>query len=241
MFILLFLLSFTPAYADVMNLNENMPTRLVDASVTKLHKIDLQGSVNYDDEDARLTLDPYLRWGVVKRIQVEYVSEFEKSLNNKKNDHDSHKLGFQWNFNDQDDWVPSMAISPQAIYPVGGGSEVVDYAVKYLLTYTLVGTLVDPVGQFHLNYRWSHNSDQRDEPRKIGKQTIFGYAHKIGKYSSLVVDFINEVEFDEAQIKNDVELGWLFEFKKDMYLGSAVAIDTQLEHFGANLSGQLTF
>lgn len=241
MYILIILLSVTSAFADIMNLNEYMPTRLVDASVTKLHHVEAQGTVRIDDDDDEFTLAPNLRWGLIKRAQLEYNSDFIKTTGEKEHTRSEHKLGLQWNFHDQDDWVPALAIYPVFILPQGSGSEAIDSSVKMLLTYTLIGTLIDPVGQFHLNYRWTHNSDRQENENKTGKLLIFGYSHRIGEQSSLVADFLHQKELPSSEFQNVLELGILHELHEKFHLGLGAGMDIQRGHLSSNLSAEYNF
>ncbi len=241
MYILLILLSVSTAFADVMNLNEFMPTRLEDASVTKLHEVEAQGTVRIDDDDNELTLTPNLRWGLMKRAQLEYTSDFVKTTGEKERTRSEHEFGLQWNFNDQDDWVPALAIDPILIFPQGAKSEAIDSAVKLLLTYTLIGTLIDPVGQFHLNYRWVHNSDRQEDENKVGKLLVFGYSHRVGDKTALVADFLHKKEILSSEFQNDIEVGILQELHEKFHLGFGVGIDIQLGHFSSNFSGEYHF
>lgn len=241
MFIFIFLMIFLTAQADVMNLNEFMPTRMEDASVTDLNKLDVQGSLHYDDNWESTLLRTNLRYGVVKRVQLEVANDTISGPRGTEQSGGRTQAGFQWNFNDQDDWVPSIAIVPQLAFPTGKGDKGIDPSVKMNLTYTLVGTLHEPVGQFHFNYRWEHNSIKQKEENKIGKQLIFGYSHKISSNSSLLADFIHERDKYFTLTSNELELGWMKEWFKEFYLGLGVALELKEGYFSSTLAIQKTF
>ena len=241
MYILIILLSISTTFADIMNLNEYMPTRLEDVSVTRLHHVEAQGTVRIHEEDEELILSPNLRWGLVKRAQLEYNTDYIQTTGDKQRFRSEHKFGLQWNFHDQDDWVPALALDPVLIIPQGPGSKALDSSVKMLLTYTLIGTLVDPIGQFHLNYRWTHNSDRQEDENKIGELLIFGYSHKVGERSSLVADFLHKKDILSSELENAFEAGILHELHEKLHLGLGIGVDPQLDHFSSNLSGEYNF
>lgn len=237
--IFIFLLGLsTFSYADVMNLNEFMPTRMEDASVTNPHEVELQGSVDYDDEEKKFLFRPNVRWGAFKRVQLEYSSDFISGPDKSEDGSGAATLGGQWNFNDQSDWVPSLAIEPQFIIPSGKKSRGTDSSVKAILTYTLLGTLIDPVGQFHLNYRWYTNADKQSDENKTGELFILGYAHKISPHSSLLMDFVNEEDAFSSQVQNEIELGWIHECHKDINIGLGAALDIKQGYYSSVLSAE---
>lgn len=241
MFILIFLLTIFSVQADVMNLNEFMPTRMEDASVTELKKIDLQASARYEDASEYVIFRPNVRYGLVKRVQVEFSSDALYGPEDSEKSAGRSQAGFQWNFNDQDDWVPSFAISPAIAFPTGKDTEGIDPSVRLNMTYTLVGTLSEPIGQFHLNYRWEHNSIKQDDEEKVGKLLVFGYSHKIGRSSSLLADFSHEKETLRASTYNELEIGWMKECFKEFYLGLGAGLEVQQGYFSSTLAIQKTF
>jgi hypothetical protein len=236
-FLLLFGLS-TFSYADVMNLNEFMPTRMEDAAVTNQNQVELQGSVDYEDDEKQFIFRPNLRWGAYKRVQVEYTSDFISAPKGSETGSGAQTIGAQWNFNDQDNWVPSLAIEPQVIFPSGKDAHGADTSIKAILTYTLAGTITDPVGQFHLNYRWYNNADNQLEENKTGELFLLGYAHKISPHSSLLLDFVNEQTAFSSQVQNDVELGWIHEFCETVNIGLGAALDIKQGYYSSILSAE---
>ncbi len=187
---LFLLLGLSSTFAEVMNLNEFMPTRMEDAAVTNLHQVELQASVGYQDEEKMFLFRPNIRWGAYKRVQIEYSSDFISAPKENEDGSGAQNLGAQWNFNDQTNWAPALAIKPQLIFPTGKNSSGTDSSIKAILTYTFVGTIIDPIGQFHLNYRWYNNADKQQIENKTGALFLLGYAHKISPHSSLLLDYV---------------------------------------------------
>lgn len=225
-----------------MNLNEYFPTQVEDASVTEMHQTKTQGSARYVDDNQEVILIPNIRWGIYKkRMQLEYQSGFITTNGRSYEPSSYHRLGLQWKFHDQDDWVPTLALQPQLLYPAGQENKALDPAVKLFLTYTLVGTLADPVGQFHLNYRWIQNTERQENENKVGKQLIFGYAHKLNLNNVIVADFLHQRELYRSEFQSEVELGWIHQIKDDLFLGAGLGMDVELGRFSSNLSAQITF
>lgn len=236
-FILLLGLS-TTSFADVMNLNEFMPTRMEDAAVTDIHKVELQASMDYEDDEKKFLFRPNIRWGAFKGVQIEYSSDFISAPEKNETGAGAQTLGGQWNFNDQTSWVPALAIEPQVIFPTGKDTHGADTSIKAILTYTLSGTITDPRGQFHLNYRWYNNADNQLEENKTGELFLLGYAHKISPHSSLLMDFVNEQTAFSSEFKNELEVGWIHQMCESINLGLGAALDIKQGYYSSVLSAE---
>lgn len=241
MFILIFLLSFLTAQANVMDLNEFMPTRMEDATVTQTGKIDLQASGNYDDSSESTLIRPNLRYGLMKRVHLEFSQDIINGPKDSEKGSGRTAAGFQWNFNDQDDWVPSMAFEPKFLFPTGKDVDGIDPSLRLILTSTLVGTSAEPLGQFHFNYQWDHNSDKDKDERKSGYEIVFGYSHRISPHSSLMADLFHDKDVFTSDTVNEIELGWMHEFAREFYIAIGAGLQLNDGFFTSTLGIQKTF
>lgn len=239
--IIMFLFVLANTRADVMNLNEFMPTKMEDASVTDLSDVEFQTSAHYQDDEEFILFRPNIRWGAIKRVQFEAYSDHISGPHRRERGNGQTVLGAQWNFNDQDDWVPSLALSPQFTFPTGESIDGIDPSLRINLTYTLVGTLDDPLGQFHMNYKWDHNSSRKRNEEKVGELFVFGYSHRIGTNSSLMADFLHEKDKFRGDSKNEVEVGWLHDFARQFAIGIGGGYDVKEGYFSSTLAIQKTF
>ena len=243
----LFLFSLLPffqqnSHADVMNLNEFMPTRMEDATVTDLHKWEIQASGRFNRDEKETHLRPNVRWGAIKRLQFEASSDYYQStkIQQEKNSGSTH-LGFQWNFNDQDDWVPSLAISPQVTFPTGKRSDGIDPSIKLIMTHTLIGTITEPIGQFNMNYLWQENNQTKSGEAKIANLLLFGYIHKISHKTSLQADFNHDYDALIKKSKNEMEIGVLYQLYESWLVGIGTGYDIKNGYFSSTLAIQKSF
>lgn len=234
------LLTLAIAHADVMSLNEFMPTRLEDASVLEKGAWQLQGTARFAEEDNRLQYRPSLRWGVMKRLQLEFCQETYSASKNVEVGSGETQAAVQWNFNDQDDWVPSIALASQFTFPTGKKTAGVDPSLKLFLTSTIAGTLMEPIGQIHFNYQHEHNSQRQSGEDKITKLMSLGYSHKLGKSTSLLADLVHEKDL-VGHSTNELELGNLYEFSPSWILGSGIALEIHEGHLSYTLAIQKSF
>lgn len=240
--IFIFLISFIfSAYANVMDLNEFFPNRMEDTAVTDVGKFDLQASYHYEDDEEKSTLRPALRYGIMKRVQLEFSNDLINGPEHTEKGSGRTQAGFQWNFNDQDNWVPSIALEPMFIFPTGKDVEGIDPSLRLNLTYTLAGTLTEPIGQFHLNYRWDNNASKKDNEQQIGQLIVFGYGHKVTSKSALLADYVYDRDMYSVETKNEVELGWIWECMKEAFIAVGAGVDIHNGYFNSTLALEKTF
>lgn len=241
MIFLIFLMSFFTAQADVMNLNEFMPTRMEDASVTPMGKLNLQGSGHYENSSDSTLFRPTIRYGLIKRVHIEISEDIINGPKKTEKGSGRTIAGFQWNFNEQDDWVPSLALQPNFLFPTGKDVDGIDPSLRLIMTSTLIGTSSEPIGQFHLNYQWEHNSEKDKDERQNGYDITFGYSHRISRHSSLLTDFFHTRDIYSSATRNEVELGWMHEFAKEFYLAIGGGLELTEGFFISTLGIQKDF
>jgi hypothetical protein len=239
--VVIFLLVLANTQANVMNLNDHMPTRLDDASVIETDKIEVQASGRYEDDDKRFHFRPGLRWGPVKRVQTELMLDHYSGPDDKETGNGQTSANIQWNFNDQDNIIPALALTSEFNFPTGKNTYGIDPSIKLNMTSTIAGTLADPVSQFHVNYRWLHNSSRRSGEEKVGKLLVAGYSHRVGSQSAVIIDFAHEKDALTRMTTNEVELGWLHEAARQVQVGISAGLDVQEGYFSSTLAIQKGF
>lgn len=239
--VVLFLLVLANTKASVMNLNEHMPTRLEDASVIDTGQVQVQASARWEDDDKRFHYRPDLRWGPVKRVQTELMLDQYSGPKKKEKTSGQSSANIQWNFNDQDNIIPAMALTSEFKFPTGKQTDGIDPSLRLNLTSTIAGTLSDPVSQVHLNYRWQHNSSRRSGEDKVGKLLVAGYTQRLGINSALIADFAHEKDVLNGVTTNEVELGWLHEAAREFQVGISAGLDVEEGYFSSTLAIQKSF
>lgn len=239
--VVLFLFVLANTRADVMNLNEHMPTRLEDASVVDTGEIQIQASTSYQDKEKRFHYRPDLRWGMMKRVQTELMLDQFSGPRDKEKTSGQTAANIQWNFNDQDNIIPSMAITSEFKFPTGKNTDGIDPSLRLNLTNTIAGTLSDPEVQAHVNYRWSHNSVRQKNESKVGNLLVAGLSQRLSTNSALIADFAHEKDTLDGKTSNEVEVGWLREAARKFQIGVSAGVDIEKGYFSSTLAIQKSF
>lgn len=236
--LLLSLIFAHSAYANVMNLNEFMPTRVEDASVSDLNEVEIQGSLDYVDQEEKFLFRPNFRWGASDQVQLEFSSDHISAPSKNEDGHGSITLGGQWQFMQENTWKPSLSLEPQADFPTGKNTYGVDPSMRFIMTKTISGSLKDPLGQIHFNYRYLSNSDRQSSEDSIGQLLIMGYSHSFGAHTALVMDYVNEKSAFKSSVQNEVELGWIHEIFDNTNLGVGIALDVNQGYYSSIISSE---
>lgn len=216
--LLLFGLLWSQAYADVMNLNEFMPTRLQDATPIAQDSIDFQLSAELSQEGSltQTIYRPNFRAGLTDQLQLElYGTQFSGGDESNSGE---VAIGGLYQINESDTLWPMLAWNPVIVVPTGEGSEGVDLNNELVLTSTLRGTARQPKTQFHLNLDWIHDSHNRSSERANRGFYGFGMSQLLGEKLALIVDIIREEESEEGSESNNVEAGLHQDLGKEFYL-----------------------
>ncbi|MFL5783654.1 MAG: hypothetical protein ACJ76H_03520 [Bacteriovoracaceae bacterium] len=205
------------ARADVMNLNEFVPTHLEDATPVqeKVVNTQLGGAFEKDHQD-QLTYRPDIRYGYDKRTQLEFQSTMKSGGDELRSGQTT--AAAQYDVNESDNAFPVIAINPFVSFPTGKHSEGLDYGGKLILTSTLKGTTSRPETQIHVNYQLRHNASRRSGERAEEATYGLGLSRRLMDNLALVVDFMH---FDEAltgQGKDYAEAGLHQQVHKGVYL-----------------------
>ncbi|MES2526743.1 MAG: hypothetical protein V4598_06635 [Bdellovibrionota bacterium] len=211
------------SYADVMNLNENVPTHLEDASPVEEHATIFQLSTQFEEENPDpddFVFRPDIRYGLTKKIQVEALADF--MTGGDENQSGEIRTGVLYQFNDSENAVPIVSLNPVVHLPTGKESRGNDLGIKLILTSTLAGSSDRAVSQLHLNYELLHNSARRPGERKDEGIYAFGISQRIKEKLALIVDFIHQDDIFKDRQETYIESGLHQEIGKKFYLSYAL-------------------
>lgn len=221
--IFLLLILCGSAVADVMNLNEFMPTRLEDATVIDETTWDVQWSTVYEEDhpDDLVINWPNLRYGAARQLQLDLQGTMY-SGGEEKNSGDI-SLGAQYQFNESSTLTPMIAINPVFTFPTGKGSRGEDFEYKVIVTEDIIGTSENPIVQFHLNFRHSYNDRPDDNERTNRFMYTIGMSNKLYEQTALIIDIVLEEEIKNHKTSNKLEMGVHHDLGGKFQLGTALA------------------
>ena len=222
LFLFLILISYqTLSYADLMNLNDYMPTRLEDASPIDKDSWDIQQSIQLEknNEDV-VTHRTSIRYGVNEHLQFE-AQGTHLSGDDERGSGET-LINALYQFNRSENYLPEVSFGTNFILPTGKSNEGLDYAVKTNFTTTLSGTSDNPIMQIHLNVQIQHNQKPHASDRIDQGFYALGISRLIGKYSSIVADLLYEEKSDKKSEHLILEVGLHQHLGKEYYLGLGV-------------------
>jgi len=182
------------SYADVMNLNEYMPTRLEDASPIdeKTSSLQLSSAFEENGKEDRLIHRPNIRYGASKQLQLDVMSTIYSGVDEDQSG--EIDIGGLYQFWISTNWVPVLAINPLFTFPTGKGSKGEDFQYKVLLTSTINGTPDAPITQLHLNMNHSYNDQEKPGERLNQFLYAIGFSHRLSPNTALIVDYLCDEE-----------------------------------------------
>lgn len=128
------------AFADAMNLNEFFPTRLEDSSPIDEKTIDAQFSSNFEEDGPRdqVLFRSNLRYGINRKAQVETQGTFISGGD--ETGSGDLGIGGLYQFNEADDWTPTVSFSPLFVFLRGKENRGEDLESKFIISSALLGT-----------------------------------------------------------------------------------------------------
>ncbi len=217
-FLVLILIFSSVLHADVMNLNELVPTHLEDASPVKKKETILQLSTQFEKENPDdLVFRPDIRYGITDMIQFETLVDLMSGGD--ENQSGEVRTGILYQLNKSDNSFPVISLNPVIHFPTGKESRGIDPGMKILLTSTLAGSGDSPETQLHLNYEFLPNSARR--PREREDETIyaFGISRRLKEKLALVVDFIHQDDIFKDRQETFIETGLHQQIGEKLFLG----------------------
>lgn len=210
--------------ADVMNLNEFVPTHLEDATPVEEHALIFQLSSQFEREDKDdVTWRPDVRYGLTKRIQLEVMADLISG--GKENQSGETKTGVMFQLNECENAFPVFTINPIAHFPSGKEARGIDLGAKLLLTSTLSGTKDKPESQIHLNFEYLDNAQRRPGERTAENIFAIGFSRRIRENMALVVDYYHEADTPDERDEDFVETGIHWEAGQRLYLSVGAGVD----------------
>jgi hypothetical protein len=193
--------------ADHTNLEEGLPTQVVDAYATAYLNREIQGLFRYehtDDNKDRFVLAPRLEYGFARNWQLEVEAPFLLGDADRTGS-GNVRLGALYNFNIETLTMPAFAVSARVDIPSGKNSNGADTTLKFIASKMLVRG--DWWNVLHFNIGWNHNSGRLDDERENYYQAVLGYSFRTGTDTIMIVDLVRREERKKHEESNLVELG----------------------------------
>lgn len=209
--------------ADVMNLNDLMPTRLEDATPLEELSFDSQSSIGYisDPADPEMIIRQNFRYGLTKRIQLETYGDIF-SGGDERGSGQIHTGGLIQLV--EENTLPSMAISPMVVLPTGKYQEGLNSDSKFIITKTLLGTPTTARAQVHFNLNWTHQHAVSGEERTNFYMTILGFSYRYADFQAFVIDLVREEESLKGKESNFLEAGIHQELGQNYFIGLSASV-----------------
>ncbi|WP_408096176.1 hypothetical protein ACJVC5_14145 [Peredibacter sp. HCB2-198] len=218
-----FFLLLLPVHADVMNLNNDMPTHLEDATPIDEHSFDIQYSAVLEKKDPDvLRHRPNLRYGATEDLQLEGEATIFSGGNEK--DSGQTDLGILYRLNHSENYFPEISLSPVAIFPTGKGMDSMLYSIRVNLTTTLEGNSKVPITQLHFNYQLEHNSSASSGERTDRSIYTFGFGRLIFNETALICDALFESEREKSDYTYLLETGLHHHLGKKYFIGLSIGV-----------------
>lgn len=220
----MFLVLTASVSADVMNLNEFVPTHLEDASPIDEKSTIFQMSAQFENEDPDdISFRPDIRYGLTKKIQLEVMADLISG--GKEEQSGETKAALLYQVNDSHNAFPVFSVNPIAQFPTGKESRGIDPGCKFILTSTLTGTQEKPETQIHLNFESIHNSARRRGERASENLYALGFSRRIRENMALVIDFYHEADTPKDRDEDFFEAGIHLQAGKRLYLSLGGGFD----------------
>jgi len=202
----------TFAFADVMNLNEFMPTRMEDATNVKEKNLEFQISSDFENDDTdQIIFRENLRYGATEKLQLDLIGN--QFSGGDESESGEMQIGGQYNIIDQ------LSISPMLALPTGKGSEGVDTHLRFNNSFTLMGSPNTPMLQMHFNFDWNHNAERKAGERSDHNLYLAGISYKFNDSGSVLLDILREELQNQGEESNVVELGTQYEIGSHYLIG----------------------
>lgn len=203
------------SHADVMNLNEFVPTHLEDATPVDVGKTIFQLSGKFEKENPdEITFREDIRYGLSQHLQLEaMVDQISGGPEIRSGE---SKFSFLYMPYESKSALPALGINPFVAFPTGKKSEGTDPGAKLILTSTFGET------QLHLNYQLRHNAGRKSGERADEILYAFGMSRKLIEKLALIVDVIHQDDNEKSTFKNYVETGLHQETLKGIYLSYGI-------------------
>jgi hypothetical protein len=210
--------------ADHYNLEENLPTQLVDAIPTAYRNREVQGYFRWEHTNEGKDLFefvPRLEYGIIRNAQIELEVPFELGSGAEGDEGIGDvSLAALYNFNQETLLIPMFALSAHVEFPTSDQGKGYDTTVKFIMTKTIGRSSM--LHRIHFNGAWKHNDDAKSNERDDFYQLIFGYDRRVGPDTMLILDFIREELKEKDQAANIAEAGIRYQWNPLTVLAGGV-------------------
>lgn len=197
------------------NLHPTYPTDVADAYPIPYRALSAFAIVRYqrmDHDRNDWLLQPEVRYGFAPQWEADVAVPFREG-SYKGTGGGNIRLGALYNFLQERDWVPALAVGPQAELPTGRASRGVDIGLTLAATKSLEAWIPDARGDaVHFNFSWNHNMDARSIERDNYFRFIAGYSREITERLIGVTDFIHQQDILKRHDENIVETGVIYQW-----------------------------
>lgn len=193
--------------ADHTNLEENIPTQIEDAYPLPYLNREIQAFGRYEqDREGRdlFRLEPRMEIGFARNWQARIGTPF--LLGNGDRTGSRNLIAeAMYNFNQESQLLPAIALSGRLDIPTGLSSTGLDTHVRFLATKTIPYTSL--LQRVHVNVSWVRNSDPMSDERQNRYIAIVGYSARVARATVFVADYVREQQRRKGYDSNIVELG----------------------------------
>jgi hypothetical protein len=207
------------------NLHPTFPTDLVDAYPLEYQTLSTFAIVRYErtanDRDSWL-LQPEARYGFAPQWEADIAVPFLEG-NYKGTGGGNIRVGALYQFLEDSDWYPAMAVGPQAELPTGRASRGVDIGFTLAASKSLANYIPDARGdEIHANFGWTYNMEARDNERDNYFQWRVGYSREIYEDLVGVADFIHQQSILKRHDENIIEAGVIYTWTRNLAVAGGI-------------------
>lgn len=203
--------------ANVMNLNNFMPTRLEDASPIEKNSFDAQFSSAFEKRNQDVvTMRPNIRYGLTNDIQLETQGTLLSG--GKEEDHGETDFSVLYRII-KGKKLPSVALTPTLVIPTGKGQSGAELNFLFTISKAVRGTSDEPLTELHLNLGTKRQQFRGTGERGSVENFAAGVSHKLKKNMALIGDYIHQEDDEHKEILQLLELGLHTHLGKQIYLG----------------------
>jgi len=217
-------MAFAPAAraSDVHDLQRNLPLEVEDTTATEEGSLQVQASARYErthDGEDQLTVEPQLQYGLVPNVHVELSYPIIAGDADRTGSGDVTAAVF-YNFLQEENARPALAVKAQVDLPTGVGSDGVDTDLRFLLTKTL--TENESQDRMHLNVDWIHNAAADNDERQNRFIGVVGYSRKLSDQTVFLADLVREQQDQEGLDSTILEAGLLHQLNDKVTLAAGI-------------------
>jgi hypothetical protein len=208
--------------SDVHDLQRGLPLEVEDTTTTEEGSFQVQASARYErtnEGEDQLTVEPQLQYGLLPNLHVELSYPIIAGDADRSGSGDV-TAAVLYNFLQEENARPALAVKAQVELPTGVGSDGVDTDLRLLLTKTInEGESQDRV---HLNAGWMHNAAADSDERQNRFIGVIGYSRKLSDQTVFLADLVREQQEQEGLDSTILEAGVLHQLNEKTTLAAGI-------------------